>query len=209
MQYDPCGLSIVRCKWYRPRSVGRWNAAARYYNVIRSASTGHRWTIEILLPEPIITVVSHHTEQFNERSVNALRISRIRTQVQPNSNPTAQLANYHTTLGSFNVAQVQVSAVTDVSNSVVGQWLSVFEEINVYEHNGGYERGRCNYYQGRKWSVLSEPPPEAVLWICTVTGRLCTDRRLLHRIFILCLFVCLLAFLIFLSPPCWVSQPTQ
>jgi len=89
--------------------------------------------------------------QFNKRSVNALRISRIRTHVQLNSNPTAQLANYHTTLDSFNVAQVQISVVTDVSNSVIGHWLSVFVEINKYEHGGGCEREGCNYYQGWKW----------------------------------------------------------
>lgn len=143
MTYEPCGISIVRCKWCRPRSVGCWSAAVRYYNVIWSASTAHRWTIAILLPEPIITVVSHHTVQFNKRSVNALWISGIRTHVQPNSNPTAQLANYHTTLDSFNAAQVLVSAVTDVSNSVVGHWLSVLVEINKYEHSGGCERERA------------------------------------------------------------------
>ena len=75
--------------------------------------------------------------QFNKRSVNALRISGIRTHVQPNSNPTAQLANYHTTLDSFNVAEVLVSAVAGVSNSVVGHWLSVFVDINKYGYSGG------------------------------------------------------------------------
>jgi hypothetical protein len=143
----------------------------------------------MLLPEPIITVVSHHTVQFNKRSANALRISGIRTHVQLNSNHTAQLANYGTTLNSFNVAQVQISAVTDVSNSVTGHWLSVFVEINKYEHGGGCERERdvtiIRVGNGERWQTHLQELYRRLAQL--LVG--CGTTPYLYITFV-CLFVC-------------------